>query len=177
MLEKVWGTRVTVGEQAGAPAGDVLTTPEGDKVSVVGVFWHSYPTPVYNIEVELAHTYFAGGVWVHNGLDCDDIAERLWGTIKWTEQDKKHIMRHMVDNPERRLHAVFNEHPIKVVEEAVERAKAFGIHPTKEGVAIIPMGRIIGWQGGKQGAREQLSKLYIQLRKDNSVRSAYPIGD
>jgi hypothetical protein len=46
--------------------GDTLLTVEGQLAEVVAVDLDSWPTRIYNLEVEHSHTYFADGVWVHN---------------------------------------------------------------------------------------------------------------
>jgi uncharacterized protein YfaS (alpha-2-macroglobulin family) len=46
--------------------GDTLTDNQGRKVIVREVEWQQGKFPVYNLEVENYHTYFVGGVWVHN---------------------------------------------------------------------------------------------------------------
>lgn len=51
--------------------GDVLTNAKGNGVPVTSLEWQQIDTPVYNLEVETYHTYFAGGVWVHNEKGAD----------------------------------------------------------------------------------------------------------
>lgn len=47
--------------------GDVLVDEIGKTVPVRSVFWKKEITNVYNLEVPEYHSYFADGVWVHNG--------------------------------------------------------------------------------------------------------------
>src|SRR3989344_8518334 len=47
-------------------AGDLLIGLDGQSVEVRSVEWVLDHKTVYNLEVEDFHTYFAGGVWVHN---------------------------------------------------------------------------------------------------------------
>jgi uncharacterized protein YfaS (alpha-2-macroglobulin family) len=46
--------------------GETLTDAQGRSVTVESIEWQRDPVPVYNLTVEKYHTYFAGGVWVHN---------------------------------------------------------------------------------------------------------------
>lgn len=46
--------------------GDFLTDSLGKKVYIKSVEWQRGKYQVYNLEIENYHTYFAGGVWVHN---------------------------------------------------------------------------------------------------------------
>lgn len=58
-------------EAGSIQSGDVLTDNQGKKVYIESIEWQRGKFQVYNLEVEKYHTYFAGGVWVHNekGLD------------------------------------------------------------------------------------------------------------
>ncbi len=58
-------------EAGSIQSGDVLTNNQGKKVYIESLEWQRGKFQVYNLEVEKYHTYFAGGVWVHNekGLD------------------------------------------------------------------------------------------------------------
>lgn len=58
-------------EAGSIQSGDVLTDNLGKKVYIESIEWQRGKFQVYNLEVEKYHTYFAGGVWVHNekGLD------------------------------------------------------------------------------------------------------------
>lgn len=47
--------------------GDTLIDSKGNAISVTSVEWQAGTVPVYNIEVEGAHTYIANGIYVHNG--------------------------------------------------------------------------------------------------------------
>lgn len=54
-------------KQAGSiQIGDALVDSQDKKVSVSSVEWQRAGVHVYNLEIEKYHTYFAGGVWVHN---------------------------------------------------------------------------------------------------------------
>lgn len=46
--------------------GDVLTDNNGGQVKISSIEWQRGKFTVYNLEVDKYHTYFAGGVWVHN---------------------------------------------------------------------------------------------------------------
>lgn len=58
-------------EAGSIQSGDVLTDNQGKKVYIESIEWQRGKFQVYNLEVEKYHTYFAGGIWVHNekGLD------------------------------------------------------------------------------------------------------------
>lgn len=49
--------------------GDYLINAEGEEVTVFSVEYVYEPVTVYNFEVELYHTYFADGYYVHNDKD------------------------------------------------------------------------------------------------------------
>ncbi len=53
-------------EAGSIQVGDSLMSINGNKVSVTSVEYLADPQVVYNLEVQGTHTYFAGGVWVHN---------------------------------------------------------------------------------------------------------------
>lgn len=61
-------------------AGDVLTDNQGKKVYVESIEWQRGRFQVYNLEVEGDHTYFAGGVWVHNqkGVERDTFKDTAY---------------------------------------------------------------------------------------------------
>ncbi|MBI2611677.1 hypothetical protein HYW54_02950 [Candidatus Gottesmanbacteria bacterium] len=46
--------------------GDMLVDSKGDAIKISSLEWQRGKFNVYNLEVETYHTYFAGGVWVHN---------------------------------------------------------------------------------------------------------------
>ena len=47
--------------------GDQLLSRQGQIVEVNSLRWNRKTVPVYNLEVEQQHSFFAEGVWVHNG--------------------------------------------------------------------------------------------------------------
>lgn len=53
-------------EAGSVQIGDVLMSDRGEQVKISGVEWQRGKFTVYNLEIEKYHTYFAGGVWVHN---------------------------------------------------------------------------------------------------------------
>ncbi len=75
--------------------GDLLRRVDGRRVAVVGLGWEEAHTRVYNFEVEGTHTYYAGGVWVHNAEPC-------WKTAReWFKKEPE------VGRP----HAIYPTHP------------------------------------------------------------------
>lgn len=46
--------------------GDTLVDSQGKTISISSLEWQRGKFQVYNLEIEKYHTYFAGGVWVHN---------------------------------------------------------------------------------------------------------------
>ncbi len=75
--------------------GDLLRRVGGRRVAVVGLGWEEAHTRVYNFEVERTHTYYAGGVWVHNARPCFDpreqaIADYLQGLGRSVERNPLH---------------------------------------------------------------------------------------
>ncbi|MBI2593506.1 hypothetical protein HYW44_02595 [Candidatus Daviesbacteria bacterium] len=53
-------------EAGSAQIGDEFTDNVGSQVKISSIEWQRGKFKVYNLEVEKYHTYFAGGVWVHN---------------------------------------------------------------------------------------------------------------
>jgi uncharacterized protein YfaS (alpha-2-macroglobulin family) len=53
-------------EAGSVQIGDWLLAANNERVVVESIAWQKDAVTVYNLEVENTHTYFAGGVWVHN---------------------------------------------------------------------------------------------------------------
>jgi hypothetical protein len=60
--------------------GEDFIDQEGRPVRITGMVLEARPTAVYNLEVDGSFTYFADGVWVHNGSRCV-----LWPQQKWNK--------------------------------------------------------------------------------------------
>jgi len=96
----------------------------------------------------------------------------------------EHVLRHAADQPNRAgSHGVFdggNDIALAVVDEAWKLAKEKNIKPRKEGDRLaytIPMGRRIGYLGGKSGKSRKnppLKKVFIVIRGKSEVITAFP---
>ena len=96
----------------------------------------------------------------------------------------EHVLRHAVDQPQRRgSHGVFDgdkDQALATVDEAWKRAKSKKIRPQKEGDRLaytIPMGRRVGYLGGSTGARRKhpaLKRVFIVIRGKSEVITAFP---
>lgn len=53
-------------EAGSIQVGDALVDSQGNAVYVESIEWQAGKIQVYNLEIENYHTFFAGGVWVHN---------------------------------------------------------------------------------------------------------------
>ncbi len=96
----------------------------------------------------------------------------------------EHVLRHAADQPNRAgSHGVFdggNDIALAVVDEAWKLAKEKKIKPKKEGDRLaytIPMGRRVGYLGGKSGKSRNhppLKKVFIVIRGKSEVITAFP---
>ncbi|MGI9243908.1 MAG: hypothetical protein ACR2RV_24135 [Verrucomicrobiales bacterium] len=98
---------------------------------------------------------------------------------------KDHILRHAKDQPGRAgSHGVFDaegDGVFQVIDEAWAKIKQKRLRPRTEGDSqtyLVPMGRKIGYLGGKNGARRKhpaLSSVFIVVRKGTTeVVTAFP---
>jgi RHS repeat-associated protein len=62
--------------------GDALLTVDGAQVEITKLMLDPTPTEVYNLEVGNMHTYYASGVWVHNG-GCRSLVDLLPVGTQW----------------------------------------------------------------------------------------------
>jgi hypothetical protein len=63
-----------------------------------------------------------------------------------------------------------------VTESAFARAQQQGLTPRPTGELDVPMGRIVGWEGGSQGTKAALDKVRIVINPQTfEVITAYPI--
>lgn len=53
-------------EAGSIQTGDLLTNEQGKEIPVESIEWLRGNFDVYNLEIEKYHSFFAGGVWVHN---------------------------------------------------------------------------------------------------------------
>lgn len=97
----------------------------------------------------------------------------------------EHVLRHAADQPKRAgLHGVFdggNDQALATVDEAWKLVKTKKIKPSEEGrtsAYTIPMGRRVGYLGGRTGAsrgKPPLKRVFIVVRTGTSeVITAFP---
>jgi hypothetical protein len=97
----------------------------------------------------------------------------------------EHILRHSIDQPSRvGSHGVFNGGEAKIfplIDEAYLIAKKKNTRPKTEGGSItytIPMGRKIGYLGGRTGASRKnppLTRVFIVMKRGTTnIITAYP---
>ncbi|MDA0813746.1 MAG: OB-fold nucleic acid binding domain-containing protein [Verrucomicrobia bacterium] len=98
----------------------------------------------------------------------------------------EHVMRHAKDEPGRPgSHGVFEkgsqDEVLSLVDEAWKLSQAKGIKPAIEGNSLaytVPMGRKIGYLGGKEGTRRRkpaLTRVFLVVRSDTAdVVTAFP---
>lgn len=98
---------------------------------------------------------------------------------------KEHVLRHAKDLPDREgPHGVFDEGESLTfawIDEAWKTIQANRIRPQTEGdreTYTVPMGRRVGYLGGKTGAKQNhppLTKIFLVVRKGTSeVITAFP---
>lgn len=68
-------------QAANLQIGDTLINDQGQETTVDSIEWQKQNTQVYNLEVEKYHTFFAGGIWVHN--QKGEAREVLEDTAYW----------------------------------------------------------------------------------------------
>lgn len=96
----------------------------------------------------------------------------------------EHVLRHAADQPQRRgSHGVFDggdDSALALVDEAWELVKTRKIKPKKEGDRLaytVPMGRRVGYLGGRNGANRNhppLKNVFIVIRGKSEVITAFP---
>jgi hypothetical protein len=86
----------------------------------------------------------------------------------------QHVQKHGVDNLNKDLHGVFDQDPALTVQEAWYRAQRLGIPMDAEGTLVVPMGRRVGWEGGKLGSGGELRSVTIHTTEGTKVITAYP---
>ena len=93
-----------------------------------------------------------------------------------------HVMAHLENNTGKKLQGVFTiprNQVLGVVDEAyllIQRnPSAFLVSQSgNRATYAVPMGRVIGTQGGHQGSGGPLTKLFLVLENGNEVITAYP---
>ncbi len=167
--------------------GERLKNLSGDTVWVQQKLPRPGPTPVYNLEVQDEHVYYVGanGVLAHNaGKDCGpnsgrfvfDAGSNTWkspaGSIygQGSKQGNrvKHVLEHLVPDPSKAKHSIFNVDRTKVIGLIDEGWAKRGAHVIGDhGAYVVDMGRVIGTAGE--------THLRIIVRPGtNGLISAYP---
>lgn len=108
-----------------------------------------------------------------------EIIER--GPLDWSIVKKKtgetrwqHVQKHGVNDLGKELHAVFDQDAVLTVQEAWYRAQRLGIKMDKTGTLVVPMGRRVGWEGGKLGTGDALNSVTIHTTDGTKIITAYP---
>ncbi|MEZ6119641.1 MAG: polymorphic toxin-type HINT domain-containing protein [Pirellulaceae bacterium] len=142
-------------------------------------------TPVYNLEVDVEHVYFVArqGVLVHNSYDAPNSGKLIFeaGSNTWkspagliygqgSKQGNrvKHVLEHLVPDPSKAKHSIFNVDRTKVIGLIDEGWAKRGAHVVGDpGAYVVDMGRAIGTAGE--------THLRIIVRPGTTeVISAYP---
>ncbi|TWT38309.1 polymorphic toxin-type HINT domain-containing protein [Blastopirellula retiformator] len=107
------------------------------------------------------------------------IVER--GSLDWSIVKKKtgetrwqHIQKRGINNTKKDLHGVFDEDAVLTVQEAWYRAQRLGIRMDDTGTLVVPMGRRVGWEGGKLGTGVDLHSVTIHTTDGTKIITAYP---
>ena len=98
----------------------------------------------------------------------------------------EHVMRHAKDEPGRAgSHGVFTAKSqsdvLSLIDEAWTLARKKNIRPVSEGNSVsytVPMGRKVGWLGGREGTRRRkpaLTRVFLVIRRGSTnVITAFP---
>jgi hypothetical protein len=172
---------------------DPIATINGDLI----VFENEYvaePTKVYNFSVAESPNYFAGefGVWVHNAKSRNCELEggftKLPETINWDavvpnkgryrgQSRDQHVRLHNRDNLSKDIHGVFLNDAVDEINIAWKKARELGLVPNEKGVLRVPMGRNVGYEGGKIGSGRKLDHIeIIVIPGTNKIITGYPAG-
>jgi uncharacterized protein YfaS (alpha-2-macroglobulin family) len=73
--------------------GDIIFDQTGKEIKITSIEWQAGQTKVYNLEIDKYHTYFAGGIFVHNdkgGTVRDNLADTAyWNPVVKTDSKGK----------------------------------------------------------------------------------------
>ncbi|WP_328946914.1 polymorphic toxin-type HINT domain-containing protein [Streptomyces sp. NBC_00250] len=167
--------------------GMTLITDKGETIAVTGNAPSIKHVKTYNFTVDDLHTYYvlAGNtpVLVHN--TC----------LNWTavvarngETRVEHLTKHEVPRPGKEQHGVFWDENTKTGDSYALTNEAWGLvqsqhirsTPGNNGASVyrVPMGRVVGYEGGKaaQGVGESMKFIEIITRNGNELITAYPAG-
>ena len=171
--EKYWERITARGE--GAAAGLSLFIPGPEELVIASVAkWGR------GLVAKLARKLFrgnggGGGGSGGGGLDWDSVVP-LKG--KYAGQSRTdHVSGHNIDNPTKAYHGVFLEDGVSVTNEAWARAQSLGLSPNGKGDLTVPMGRQVGWLGGKAGSEAAVPLDAVTIHVvpgTNKLITAYP---
>jgi RHS repeat-associated protein len=97
------------------------------------------------------------------------IVKKKTGETRW-----EHVQKHGVNDLKKDLHGVFDQDPVLTVQEAWYRAQRLGIKMDAEGTLVVPMGRRVGWEGGRLGSGGELQSVTIHTTDGTKIITAYP---
>lgn len=91
------------------------------------------------------------------------------------EKREDHVRRHNKNDLTKEKHGVFNEDGVKLADEAWQLADKSGLKPDANGQLSVPMGRVVGHEGGSLGTGAPLNSIRISVRPGtNELITAYP---
>ena len=172
-LGPVFGAPAALGRLAGAPENVVENLGQLglDAASVVGVPGARgarrviEPVPVKPVPTRVVRvTPVETGVFVlkrKTHLDWNAVIPKK-GKYKG-ESREDHVRRHNQNDLSKETHGVFNDDGVKITNEAWSRAQDLNLTPNADGELIVPMGRVVGIQGGSMGSGAALSNVRIIL--------------
>ena len=168
----------------------------GKLIEVTGTLASHKGKPQLAIEspAQVKQIDLKGGNAPAKRFEMIEVTPGTWVTtagLRYTGRDaqgltrKAHVLRHAKDQPNRAgSHGVFDadgDEVFKVIDEAWGMIKTKNIRPNTEGDSqtyTIPMGRRVGYLGGKNGARRKhpaLRSVFIVVRKGTkNVVTAFP---
>lgn len=97
------------------------------------------------------------------------IVKKKTGETCW-----QHVQKHGVNNTNKPLHGVFDQDPVLTVQEAWYRTQRLGISMDETETLVVPMGRRVGYQGGKLGTGADLPNVTIHTVDGQIIITSYP---
>jgi hypothetical protein len=84
---------------------------------------------------------------------------------------------HNRDNLSKDIHGVFLNDAVDEINIAWKKARELGLVPNEKGVLRVPMGRNVGYEGGKIGSGRKLDHIeIIVIPGTNKIITGYPAG-
>ncbi|XZE42763.1 RHS repeat-associated core domain-containing protein [Pirellulaceae bacterium SH467] len=97
------------------------------------------------------------------------IVKKATGETRW-----EHVQKHGVNNLKKDFHGVFDQDAVLTTQEAWYRAQRLGIKVDTDGTLVVPMGRRVGYEGGKLGSGVELNSVTIHTTDSCKIITAYP---